>query len=279
MYGYVGINKNELKIKEFQEFRGFYCGLCRTLGERHGFLSRFSLSYDMTFLVILLTSLYEPELMIEAKRCFAHPHEKGPVITNLFTVYAADMNIALMMEKFQDDWKDEKNKKALIGLRLFRKKYELIQKKYERQCKVIREELSILAKFEEEQSSDYEAVAATFGRLMGEIFIYERGLWEEDLRRLGFFLGKFIYLLDAFMDIEEDKKTGSYNPLKSLAEKEGFLEKVKTMLNLTMSECTMAFERLPIIKDIDILRNILYDGVWTKFDAKIKELEESHESL
>lgn len=273
MYGYVNINKMEMKIKEYYEFRGFYCGLCRTLGDRHGFLSRFSLSYDMTFLIVLLSSLYEPETKSENRRCFVHPLVKNPSITNQFTDYAADMNIALAVEKCVDDWEDEKKIKALAGMAAYKRKYEKVKETYKRQCEAIRRELSELNRLEQENSEDYEAVAATFGRLMGEIFVYEEDIWAETLRKLGFFLGKFIYLMDAYEDVEADRKSGAYNPFKKISQQEDFPDSMKQMLELTMSECTSAFERLPLVKDIDILRNILYDGIWTKFDGKQKKLE------
>lgn len=279
MYGYVNVNKLELKLKEYYEFRGFYCGLCRTLGDRHGFISRFSLSYDMTFLIVLLTSLYEPEVKAENKRCFIHPLHKSLVITNRFSEYAADMNIALAVEKCEDDWKDERKSKALVGLLAYKRKYEKIKERYKRQCDTIQKELRLLNSLESLQSTDYEEVAATFGRMMGEIFVYEADRWEGALREVGFFLGKFIYLNDAFEDLEEDTKENRYNPFKELSKEADFYEKVRLMLHLTMSECSRAFESLPLVKDIDILRNILYDGVWTRFEAKMKKLEDSHESL
>ena len=74
--------------------------------------------------------------------------------------------------------------------------------------------------------------------------------------------------MDAYEDVEEDIKKGNYNPFKKIYKEKGFKENVKYMLEMTISECAAAFERLPLIKDVDILRNILYDGVWTKFDRR-----------
>ena len=268
MYGYVNVNKLELKIKEFYEFRGFYCGLCETLGKRYGIRGRFSLSYDMTFLIVLLTSLYEPEIITKNKRCLVHPLRKSLVITNKFSEYAADMNIILAFEHFADDYKDEKKIKAVAGLLVFKQAYKKAVSKYERQVKVIKEELGNLKKLEDEACEDVEEVAAAFGRIMAEIFVYEKDNWEEDLRKTGFFIGKFIYIMDAYEDVEEDVKKENYNPFRNIYKEDGFNEKVKFMLEVTMGECTAAFERLPLIKDVDILRNILYDGVWTKFDRR-----------
>ena len=267
MYGYVNVNKMELKMKEFYEFKGFYCGLCETLGERYGVSGRFSLSYDMTFLIVLLTSLYEPDIVTGKKRCLAHPFRKSLVITNKFSEYAADMNIILAYEHFADDYKDEKKLKAAAGLVAFKKAYKKAADRYGRQVEVIKKELEKLGKLEAAACEDVEEVAGTFGRLMAEVFVYEKDNWEEDLRKIGFFIGKFIYIMDAYEDVEEDVKKGNYNPFRNIYKLENFKENVRAMLEITLGECAASFERLPLIKDVDILRNILYDGVWSKFDT------------
>jgi hypothetical protein len=102
---------------------------------------------------------------------------------------------------------------------------------------------------------------------MAGIFTYQKDIWDESLRKIGFYLGKYIYILDAYDDLEKDKKNSSYNPLLSISDGETFKEDCRNMLTLMMAECTREFEKLPCILDVDILRNILYDGVWTKFDA------------
>lgn len=265
MYGYININKMQLRVSEFYEFRGFYCGLCETLGERYGISGRLSLTFDMTFLIILLTSLYEEESKITKKRCMVHPLSKSLVIKNKFSNYAADMNILLAYEHFRDDFKDEKRIKGLLGMAAYKSYYKKIITKYPRQVEVIRRELSKLTELEKENSEDVSLVSDTFGRIMSEIFIYEEDVWEESLRGIGFYLGKFIYIMDAYDDIEKDKKSSSYNPFIGICEMEGFKTSVLKMLEENMREAISFFERLPLIKDVEILRNILYDGVWNKF--------------
>ena len=95
MFGYVTANKPELKIREFARYKGYYCGLCRTLLENHGRRGQMTLTYDMTFLVILLSSLYEPKEEEMRKRCLIHPAKKQYMIQNEVSVYASDMNILL----------------------------------------------------------------------------------------------------------------------------------------------------------------------------------------
>lgn len=196
-----------------------------------------------------------------------HPLSKSLVITNKFSEYAADMNIILAYEHCADDYKDEKKLKAAAGLVAFKNAYEKAADKYERQVEVIKKELGELNRLEAAACEDVEEVAGTFGRLMAEIFVYEKDNWEEDLRKIGFFIGKFIYIMDAYEDVEEDVKKGNYNPFRNIYKLEDFKENVRTMLEITLGECAASFERLPLIKDVDILRNILYDGVWSKFDT------------
>ena len=101
---------------------------------------------------------------------------------------------------------------------------------------------------------------------MGEVFAVRKDEWHDVLYDIGFYMGKFIYLMDAYEDIEKDMKKGNYNPWKAYKDSEGYQEKVQETLTMMMEECAKAFERLPIVEDAELLRNILYSGVWTKYD-------------
>ena len=98
---------------------------------------------------------------------------------------------------------------------------------------------------------------------MAELFVYAEDEWAEKLRRMGFYFGKFIYLMDAYEDIEEDLKQGRYNPFTELYKKETFEQDCQQILKMMMAETSKVFEQLPILEDVEILRNILYAGVWS----------------
>ena len=128
MFGYVVINKPELKFKEFDIYRGYYCGLCRSLKKRYGIAGQMTLTYDMTFLAMLLTGLYEAEISEEKHRCIAHPMSRHLMLQSKYTDYVADMNIILAYYKALDDWKDEHNnykKHLTFQLQKFTKKTKL----------------------------------------------------------------------------------------------------------------------------------------------------------
>lgn len=277
MFGYIVMNKPEIRFKDYDLYRSFYCGLCRELRERYGISGQLTLSYDMTFVIMLLSGLYEPKTAKGTTRCVIHPVQKQPVRKNALTEYGADMNLILTYYKCMDDWNDDRDVKKLGYARLLRGKISALEEAYPEKCKRIAELLEELSAFEKEGETDIDKMSGIFGHIMEEIFAYKNDEWEKPLRRMGFYLGKFIYLLDAYDDVEEDIKNKDYNPFAEKYKIEGFEEEVRQILVMMMAETCREFEKLPIIKYGDILRNILYSGVWCRFEAVSKKRREEWE--
>lgn len=122
MFGYIVMNQPEMKFKDYDLYRSFYCGLCRELKERYGLSGQISLNYDLTFLLVLLSALYEPPTRKGKTRCIMHPVCRQPVRKNEITEYAADMNIILTYYKCDDDWRDERKLLKLAYARLLKNK-------------------------------------------------------------------------------------------------------------------------------------------------------------
>lgn len=282
MFGYVTAQEPELKVKEFHKYRGYYCGLCQQLKKSYGHLGQLTLTYDMTFLIMVLTSLYEIEPTARRGICKVHPVKKQLFLNNEFTEYAADMNLILAYYHLVDDWKDERKASGLLGSKVLKRRVKKAIRKYPRQSQVIQKELEQLSSYEREGSTKIDEPAGCFGRLMAELFLYKEDLWEDRLRRMGFFLGKYIYIMDAYDDLEEDIKEENYNPLKKLykeaKDQAEYEEKCHNMLCMMLGEAAAAFEELPLLIDVDILRNILYDGVWKRY-RKIQQNQEDKKQL
>ncbi len=265
MFGYVLVNKPELKIKDFEKYRSYYCGLCHALDDGHGLRGRLTLNYDMTFLIMILSDLYEEEETVEFSRCIVHPMSKHCSRRTAVTDYCADMCVLLAYYKCLDDWNDEKTPKARISKNILKGKAQKVAKKYPQKADSIAKKMNMLTIVESAKNLPMDKVAKVFGEIMAEVFIYKDDMWKDDLYKVGFYLGKYIYLLDAYEDIEKDIKTGDYNPFKEIYGNEGFDEQVLNLLLLMIGECTDAFERLPLVENIEILRNILYSGIWMRY--------------
>ena len=269
MFGYVVMNKPEIRFKDFDLYRSFYCGLCRELREKYGISGQISLTYDMTFVVILLSALYELPTLKGTTRCVIHPVQKQQVRKNAATEYGADMNILLTYYKCRDDWEDEKKAAALGYAKILQGKNKKLSRHYPEKAAKIRQLLHEL--------SAMDRMSGCFGRIMEEILAWKPDVWENTLRRMGFYLGKFIYLLDAYDDVEKDVKSGNYNPFSEKYKMKGFDGQVQQLLIMMMAQTCREFEKLPIIQYTDILRNILYSGVWCRFEAIRKQRKEAGE--
>lgn len=271
MFGYVIVNKPELKIKDFDFYQSFYCGLCETLKNHYGRFGQISLNFDMTFLILVLSGLYESEITETSSRCIMHPMKQHIARTSEFSKYGADMTIVLTYLKCKDDWQDEHKQSSHILQSALRKKYEALKNVYPEKIKRIEAALQENDELEQQSCTDLDVLASKTGAFMGEIFCVKEDEWHDSLFTFGDYLGRFIYLMDAYDDLQEDQKEGRFNPFIQYAEREDFDDWVKEILELMMASSAAAFEKLPILLYTNMIRNIIYSGVWAKYDAVRKK--------
>lgn len=266
MFGYITADPSRLSQEEIQRYGSCYCGLCRRLSRSYGFSGRMTLNYDMTFLVLVLSSLYEPEEVSGAARCPVHPLRRRGYFYDKFTDYAADLTVILAWWNCMDDWKDDKklSRRAFAGL--IGDKRKAAEARYPRQATAIREYLGELSRYEDGPEVSADRAADCFGNLMGELFVWkEDDHWAPTLRALGQGLGRFIYIMDACMDYHSDETHHRPNPLRALGSGERTREGDYDLLTMLLGDATAAFERLPLEQDLGLMRNILYAGVWQKY--------------
>lgn len=268
MFGYININQKIMSDENRKAYQAYYCGLCRRLKSNCGAKGQMLLNYDMTFLVVLLTGLYELTNETSEITCALHPTKKRTVWVNEATDYAADMNVILAYHNLIDDWKDDKayTKKAFV--KILDKDYTRIMSKYPRQVEALERFMQKTEEVERNQETNMDAVSGLTGEMLGEVFCWKEDEWAEELRALGFYMGKFIYIMDAYEDYDSDLLKNEYNPLTyAMKESAGDMDTLcRLLLTSMMSECAKSFERLPILLHADILRNVLYSGVWSKYE-------------
>ncbi|WP_420834480.1 DUF5685 family protein [Caloranaerobacter azorensis] len=278
LFGYITPYKDELKVREYNTFKAYYCGLCKTLGSEFNQIVRFGLNYDFTFLGLLLSSLDEKRDKIKYESCIANPFQKKPIVMkNKYISYSAYISVILVYYKLLDDWKDERKLLSLMGMIPFifpknKAKYVFKEKYF-----AIKNNLDKLAKLEEEKCDIIDESADVFGKLMEEIAAFP--FINDDktiriLRWLGYNLGRFIYVLDAFNDIEKDIKENNYNPIllqykyNPEEELEKFLSRVRNpiefTLTFTLDNLAKSYELLDIKYNKSIIENIVYMGTRRK---------------
>jgi len=281
MFGYVQPLRTELKIREWNEFRKFYCGVCTALKEK-SFLSQFFLTYDSVFFSLLLTALNGTVPVQKKRFCFLTMKSVRYYESDEITLSSLAF-LLLLKYKLIDDYTDSKDilRKIFSGITakvVNIKDKEFTQKFEEKVLKY----LKMLSKKEQEKCSSIDETANIFGELVA-IFFESVGNFDSDtsfvMKYLGEYLGKWIYVLDAYDDLEKDAKKGNYNPIIEEFKKEWedsnkdtviFKNRIKTSIEERLKdyieEITKAYDLL-ILKSPQfkgILDNMVYLGLWSQ---------------
>jgi len=277
MFGFVVPDKPEMKVKEFDQFRAVYCGVCKAIAKRHGTIPRFVLNYDMTFLAVLLSSALDDIPVMKIERCIAHPVTKRLIAKESSILdYVADMNVLLAYYKLLDDWSDERAIKSIPAMAGLFKAYRKVKLAHPEKEKAVKHWLSELSSLEKANTDNIDIISEPFAKLMEELFICDLAdINETDLKILswiGYNIGKWIYIIDAFSDIEKDYKSNSYNPFiaktgKTMCAadiKAKVRDEVEFILVYTLSQVSKSYDLLKKGKFSPILENIIYLGMLRK---------------
>lgn len=262
MFGYVAPHKCELKVRELSMYEAWYCGLCRTIAARFGQAPRLTLDYDCTFLALLLAGITGERSPCESGGCFYKPLRKKRMIKSATPAleYAADVNILLAHAKLEDDWHDEKNVLSLAAAGALRSSASKAARYAPGAAKAIKEGVSQLSEYEKRQERELDRVADAFASLLRSILQGYPPL-DDKTRQvtgwLGYHLGRWIYLMDAWDDRKKDQKSGSYNPFLLTNADE---QRVSFLLYASLAEIEKAYDLLEVKSNKGLLDNIVYQG-------------------
>ncbi len=275
MFGYIEPLKPELKMKEYEAFRGYYCGLCKTIKDKYTNTARFMLNYDCAVLSILLSSMSDNLPIVNRERCIANPLKKKTIVRSVEAEYAAAVNVILGYGKIKDTQRDDK-KASAYALALF---YKRVRKKAAKGNAVLMLEfdkrMKALHALEEEKSGNLDAVSSQFAHLLAAVFslapcdfIDERA--KKILRHFGYNLGRWLYIADAIDDLEKDDKKKRYNVFLQreydniTQHRKNIREEAAFNMNYSLAEACKAYELLDIKRDKPLLDNIMYLGLAKK---------------
>ena len=273
MFGYIMPDYHSLSEEERIVYRSYYCGLCHSLKNRYSQECRIALSNDMTFLAILLSSLYEPDVSASRSRCVLHPVKPHTVFSSGIVDYAADMNLLLFYYKCMDQQKDGACISGNMGEKVFRKKIQPILSRYPEKSMQVQKILDLIWENEKSEEPDLDLLCNLSGEMLGTCFVMKPDdFWSPQLFSVGQGLGRFIYLIDAWEDYDDDIKHQRFNPLCSLHQRSDYEQFCRETLKMLVAEAVSHFELLPLEKNLSVLRNVLYSGVWQRYAYRWKQL-------
>ena len=263
MFGYIKADKPEMKIKEFEIYKAVYCSLCKELGKSYGLLARLTLSYDFTFLAVLMLSLVDSDPEYAKKACVYNPFKRCTYMTgrdDIFDFVSATSLIAVY-GKIIDNINDTKGLKRFgykIARLKFSLKYDKAVKLYPFVAKAIENMVEYQAKVEKNPDAGIDLAAEPTAKGMEEVFSLcsDKDNEKRILAQLGYCIGKWIYLIDAVCDLDEDIKSGNFNPLKTSGK-----ESAVMTMNVCSAQAGAALDLLDLKRFDGILKNIIYIGL------------------
>jgi len=278
VFGYVRIAKPELRVKEYETYKAVYCSLCRALGKHYGFLSRLTLSYDFTFLSLLSMALQDGCDGFERKRCAFNPLKKCNYCKNADALKMPSAAAMIMLYyKLKDNISDEKGIKKIgyyFALPFFAHAHKKAAKEYPNIEKIVADYISDQARLEKEGCTQLDPIADPTAKALSKILMLcsEDEMQKRVLERLGYCIGRYIYILDAACDLKDDIKNNSYNVLKNglCGDAEQYArDRAVPQLYFCVNEAGKAFELLDIKKYKTILGNIIYLGLEETFKKEL----------
>ena len=263
MFGYVRPHAPDLKLREYEYYRGVYCGLCRAMGRCTGQCSRLTLSYDLVFLSLTRLALangnptkQEPmrPVRLEKKRCLVHPFRpRASLQAGEVTDYTACAAAVLSYHKLLDDKKDERGAKkwrASLLLPWARRQCKRAERRFAGLSDAMASGMSALSDIESAGRPSLDEPAAAFGEMLGALFAY--GLLHDDARvahHVGYHIGRWLYMIDAADDYEDDRRARRPNPLARLYEQADLTDDVRRQLEDAMIvELSRARDALDLIE-------------------------------
>lgn len=277
MFGYIRPRRDELRMRDLDAYRAAYCGLCRAMGRRYGFRTRWLVNYDFTFLYLLLASV-RPEA--ERRQCWCPARVLGrkPCLCDEAGYAApAACNLILCWWKLDDEIRDGGFLRR-FGCRLLRL---LLRRPYRRAAKdrpafdaLAAEKLAALRKLETDRSPSLDATADAFAAIVaGCAAEFEDPSVRRPAETLLYQVGRFIYLADALDDLRDDVKKDTYNPLRyrfcptaeGLAAED--LDWLSQLVDSSVNLAGAALALLPVQSGGQILENIVYLGMPAVFAA------------
>jgi len=273
MFGYIIPDKPYLLMKDYNLYKAVYCGICKSIKRNFGNLPRLTVTYDSVFLSIFLHNYLDIDYEIKRERCILHPlNKRGTAASDALSDKISAFNIQLAYHKMTDDIDDGSGflKRLSRGI-IVKRAYKKSKKMLPQTDIIITEMYNNLRCMEKSGEKSIDKASHPFAQMLqkaSDIFLEEKS--NDEIRRIFYSVGKWIYLIDAADDTEKDRKNGNYNPLLAAYGEEyvsagGFKSLIKERLefsfNCIYGDITDAFNKLTFNFNTDILKNILFSGL------------------
>ena len=279
MFGYIKPLEPQLRVCELDCYKAVYCGVCRGLSKKFGPLARCTLSYDFTFITMLHAALRSDSPSFSSQRCPLNPFKKKPHLDYSESVeFGCEMAILMLREKCADNVADS-SFFPYLGWSMITPIIESassdVEIKHPLASQAARELTEAQQQVEADPNAKIDLCCDPTATALGKIFslISEDETEKRILQRMGYMLGRYMYLCDAIDDLDDDINKGHFNPLRNYPDDSEF----ESILRFTAAEAANAYALLDIKHFKEILDNIMFMGLEAISHNLIERRRKRHE--
>lgn len=277
MFGYIKPHDPYLYKKDDVLYKSLYCGVCKAIGSTCGQTARMTLTYDIAFLAAFAHNLMGKDVEIKQSHCVIHPITKRPIAKRdeIFDKLAL-VNVILARHKIIDDTLD--SKKGYLKKAFFHRGYKKAKRKFPEIDRIVLTSYNELRSLENANNGLIDEVSEKFGNMLAMISDEVFGEYKsQNTHDLFFYLGKWIYVIDAIDDYDKDKKKGEYNPFlarygedsaQTLIKKHG--DDLDFMFADIFNGIKDNFYKIKFGFNRDLLENVLFKGIPMKTKSVIQ---------
>ncbi len=266
MFGFVNVDSSEMLGKDFDTYKAIYCSLCKQLGKEYTFLARFILNYDCTFYAVVALALSQDCPGFCAGRCKFNPLKKCNYLKmgekELST--AAALSIITSYYKIVDNIADgnffEKSICYLLKP-MFSLWHKKAMKKYPYLEKAVSEMSKTQFEVEKDARCSVDKASEPTAKMLSNVmsFLATDDIQQRIYGTFGYFLGKWIYLIDAANDYDYDLKRGAFNPYTIAYgdDKKKHINNINESLNHCLSQILSAYNLIEVKRFDRIIENVI----------------------
>ena len=272
MFGYICPKTCELKVCEYENYKSYYCGLCKVIRKNYSNYAALFLSNDCVFMYILFSALSDSVPVFKKNNCILHGSKCKYKFFDDGSDYAAAICVLLSAAKIKDDVMDSGKLKSKMAASFIKKAQKKAEKKYPEAAKAVSDMTSAVLELENKKSSDIDALAHSFACMLGKLFEQADETSWEQLYDLGYNIGRYVYLIDAIDDLEKDKQSGEYNVFfeKFGEDTQAAKKSARFNLMISLAQAKKALDSLTVKKNQGILFNIITVGLTEKAQAVLE---------
>jgi hypothetical protein len=276
MFGILHLNSSCLGISDKNVTTSHMCGICNFLSARYGFEFRKLTNHDATFYSILCAAQSEEET--SSQKCPLR-FQKPKTVRSVGIEYASAISLLMAKTKIDDDLRDQNNLFSRFRAQRINRVFPLAINELTRlqfNLKYVQSQIKRQQMLEDQKCSVLSELTKPTENVVSEVFTHTATLTKTEenatpLSVLGRNVGKLMYLVDSYVDLQSDTAKGRFNALTNCYSNQitGINAKIKTLTAQSLIEISSSAKKLKLHKHSKIVNQALVSSLSQRLESML----------